>query len=174
MATKDKGKAAISVSKYSAPDRAILFSFYNHPQPLWVWADGTSISLEKLNLHVDDEWRIKANIKREVSNPKEGVRKKGQEPEPPKPCRGERLLEWTWFISVWVPWLTTIWWPRPNLSSPRSTNYIVWALNVRTQHHFGVVTNFESLQLAPSVGKVCALAQAVDQESPSITSSSPL
>ena len=25
--------------------------------------------------------------------------------------------------------------------SPRSTNYIVWALNVRTQYHFGVVTN---------------------------------
>ena len=26
--TKDKGKAAI---EYSAPDRAMLFSFYNHP-----------------------------------------------------------------------------------------------------------------------------------------------
>ena len=32
----------------------------------------------------------------------------------------------------------------------------------------------ESLQLAPSVGKACALAKAVDRESPSITSSSPL
>ena len=53
MATKDKGKAAITAIKYSAPDRAILFSFYNHPQPLWVWADGTNISLGKLNLHVD-------------------------------------------------------------------------------------------------------------------------
>ena len=53
MATKDKGKAAITAIKYSAPDRAILFSFYNHPQPLWVWADGTSISLIKPNLHVD-------------------------------------------------------------------------------------------------------------------------
>ena len=69
MATKDKGKAAITAIKYSAPDRAILFSFYNHPQPLWVWADGTSISLEKLNLHVDVGGRVNANIKGEVSNP---------------------------------------------------------------------------------------------------------
>ena len=36
MATKDKGKAAITAIKYSALDRAMLFSFYNHPQPLWV------------------------------------------------------------------------------------------------------------------------------------------
>ena len=27
------------------------------------------------------------------------------------------------------------------LEHPRSTNYIVWTLNVRTQYHFGVVTN---------------------------------
>ena len=32
----------------------------------------------------------------------------------------------------------------------------------------------ESLQLVPSVGKACALAQVVDRESPSITSNSPL
>ena len=36
VATKDKGKAAITAIKYSALDRAMLFSFYNHPQPLWV------------------------------------------------------------------------------------------------------------------------------------------
>ena len=53
MATKDKGKAAIIAIEYSTPDRTILFSFYNHPQPLWVWADGTSISPRKPNLHVD-------------------------------------------------------------------------------------------------------------------------
>ena len=53
VATKDKGKAAIIAIKYSAPDRAILFSFYNHPQLLWVWADKTSISPKKRNLHVD-------------------------------------------------------------------------------------------------------------------------
>ena len=53
ITTKDKGKAAITAVPYSAPDRTMLFSFYNHPQPLWVWADGTNISLGKLNLHVD-------------------------------------------------------------------------------------------------------------------------
>ena len=53
MATKDKGKAVITVIEYSESDRTMLFSFYNHPQPLWVWIDGTSISPEKTNLHVD-------------------------------------------------------------------------------------------------------------------------
>ena len=53
VATKNKGKAAITAIKYTAPDRAMLFSFYNHPQPLWVWADKTSISPKRLNLHVD-------------------------------------------------------------------------------------------------------------------------
>ena len=100
MATRDKGKAAITTIKYSALDRAMFFSFYNHPQLLWVWADGTSISPGKLNLHVDVGGRVKANIKREVSHPKKGVGKKGQKPEPPRPCRGERLLERTWFVSV--------------------------------------------------------------------------
>ena len=70
MVTKDKGKAVITAIKYSAPNRAMFFSFYNHPQPFWVWADGTSISPGKLNLHVDVGGRVKANIKREVSNPK--------------------------------------------------------------------------------------------------------
>ena len=69
MATKDKVKAAITTIKYFAPDRAMLFSFYNHPQPLWVWTDGTSIGPGKLNLHVDVGGRVKANIKEEVSNP---------------------------------------------------------------------------------------------------------
>ena len=50
---KDKGKAVITAIEYSAPDRAMLFSFYNHPQPLLVWVDGTSMSPRKLNLHVD-------------------------------------------------------------------------------------------------------------------------
>ena len=67
MATKDKGKAVITAIKYSAPDRAMFFSFYNHPQPLWVWADGTSISHRKLNLYVDVGGRVKASIEREVS-----------------------------------------------------------------------------------------------------------
>ena len=49
LMTKDKGKTALIAIQYSAPDRAIPFSFYNHPQPLWVWADKTSISLGKSN-----------------------------------------------------------------------------------------------------------------------------
>ena len=53
VATKNKGKVAITAIKYSVLDRAMLFSFYNHPQPLWVWADKTSIGPLKPNLHVD-------------------------------------------------------------------------------------------------------------------------
>ena len=64
LATKNKGKAAITAIKYSAPDKAMFFSFYNHLQPLWVWADGTSISPETLNLHVDVGGRVKSSIKR--------------------------------------------------------------------------------------------------------------
>ena len=100
MATNDKGKAAITAIKYSAPNRAMHFSFYNHPQPLWLWADGTSISPGKLNLHVDIGGWVKANIKGEVNNPERGLGKKGQEREPPRPSRGERLLEQTWFNFV--------------------------------------------------------------------------
>ena len=48
------GKAALTAIQYSAPDRAIPCNFYNHPQPLWVWADGTSISLGMSILHVDE------------------------------------------------------------------------------------------------------------------------
>ena len=65
VATKDKGKTVITAIKYSTPDRAILFSFYNHPQPLWVWADRISISPRKLNLHVDVGGRQRASIKGE-------------------------------------------------------------------------------------------------------------
>ena len=72
VATKDKGRATITAIKYSAPDRAILFIFYNYPQPLWVWADRISISPKKLNLHVDVGGRIKASIKGEGSKPKKG------------------------------------------------------------------------------------------------------
>ena len=76
MATKDKRKAIITAIKYSAPDKAMLFSFYNHPQPLWVWVDRTSISPRKLNLHVDVGGRVNASIKREVSNPEKGLGKR--------------------------------------------------------------------------------------------------
>ena len=78
MATKNKGKTAITAIKYSALDKAMLFSFYNHPQPLRVWADGTSISPRKLNLHVDVGGRVKASIKKEVNNPEKGLGKKAK------------------------------------------------------------------------------------------------
>ena len=92
VATKDKEKATITAIKYSAPDRAMLFSFYNHSQPLWIWADRTSISPRKLNLHVDVGGRVKASIKRRRKQSRKGDWDEGQEPESPKPCRGESLL----------------------------------------------------------------------------------
>ena len=89
MATKDKGKAAITAIKYSAPDRAMFFIFYNHPQPLWVWVDGTSINPGKLNLHVDVGGRVKASIKRKEKQ----FRKKGDvsSPMPLNPKKGRRI-----------------------------------------------------------------------------------
>ena len=78
MATKDKRKVAITAIKYSELVRVMFFSFYNHPQPLWIWADGTIISLGKLNLHVDVGKGVKANIKGKVSSPDEGLGKKAK------------------------------------------------------------------------------------------------
>ena len=80
LATKDKGKAAITAIKYSAPDRAMFFSFYNHSQPLWVWADRTSISPGTLNLHVDVGGRKKASIKRKDKQFREGEDKSSPRP----------------------------------------------------------------------------------------------
>ena len=80
VATKDKGKTTITVIKCSAPDRVMLFSFYNYPQPLWVWADKISINPRKLNLYVDVGGRGKASIKGEGSSPEKrrGTRAKNQ------------------------------------------------------------------------------------------------
>ena len=87
VVTKDKGKATITAIKYSVPDRAMLFSFYNRPQPLWLWADKTSINPRKLNLHVDVGGKEKASIKRkekqlsrggDISSPRPLNPKKGK------------------------------------------------------------------------------------------------
>ena len=43
------GKATLTAIQCSAPDRAAFFGFYNHPQRLWVWIDGTSINLGRFN-----------------------------------------------------------------------------------------------------------------------------
>ena len=100
VATKDKGKATIIAIKDSAPDRVMLFSFYNHSQLLWVWADRTNINPRKLNLHVDVGERVKASIKRRRKQFRKGDWDEGQEPEPPKLCRGESLLRLARFTPV--------------------------------------------------------------------------
>ena len=108
--TKNKGKTAIIAIKYYAPDRTMLFSFYNHPQLLWVWADGTSINPKKMNLHVDVHGRGKSQYKRRgrtiETQRKKGIRRtlsssdEVQGPEPTRPCRGASLLGYTQFTSM--------------------------------------------------------------------------
>ena len=100
VATKDKGNATITAIKYSTLDRAILFSFYNHFQPLWVWADRTSINPRKLNLYVDVGGMVKASIKRRRKQSRRGDWDEGQELEPPRPCRGENLFGQAQFTLV--------------------------------------------------------------------------
>ena len=51
---KDKGKVAITVIQHSAPNRTILFSFYNHPNHFGYGLMGQVSVLEKSILHVDE------------------------------------------------------------------------------------------------------------------------
>ena len=51
----------------------------------------------------------------------------------------------------------TIWWPRPSLLNPRSTNDIVWAFSRVNPTQLDSL-RIVSLQLAPSVGKAYVLA----------------
>ena len=90
VVTKDKGKATITAIKYFAPDRAMLFSFYNHPQPLWVWADRISINPKKLNVHVDLGGKEKASIKRKEKQ----LRRGGDisSPRPLNPKKGRIII----------------------------------------------------------------------------------
>ena len=46
---KISGKATLIAIQCSAPDRAIFFSFINHPQQFWDWTDGTNVSLVKVD-----------------------------------------------------------------------------------------------------------------------------
>ena len=73
-----KGKLPL-LHKCSVPNRAMLFSLYNHSQRLWERADGTSISTMNLNLHVDVGGRGEASIKWRARDNLKGV-----EPLPPK------------------------------------------------------------------------------------------
>ena len=92
ITTKDKGKDALIAIQYSAPDRAILFSFYNHPQPLYVWVDGTSIRLGNVDPTRGRWIKDTGQYKKKSKDPKEVAGKNGQKPEPPSPPPGERLL----------------------------------------------------------------------------------
>ena len=53
-----------------------------------------------------------------------------------KDSRGEENL--TWYEPHEKP---TIWWPRPNLSNPRSTNDIVWVFLRATPNCYGSLRN---------------------------------
>ena len=69
---------------------------------------------------------------------------------------------------------TIVWCPRPNLSNPRSTNDIVWSLFTCEPNTVQVRYKIVSLQLAPSVGRACVLAQAVGRESSFVISNNQL
>ena len=141
--------------KYSTPDRVILFSFYNHPQLLWVWADKTSISPKKRNLHVDVWERGKASIKGGGSSQKDGGRSSPgplnpkakriirtlsssdevQGPKPLRPCREKVLLD-----TLGSPLCNYCeHHDQPQSSDqgltfqPTLNKFIVWAFYVRTQ-----------------------------------------
>ena len=142
VVTKDKGRATITAIKYSAPDRVIFFSFYNHPQLLWVWVDRTSISPRKLNLHVDVGGRLKASIKGEGNKPKKGgtmVKNWSH------PGRAEDKTFLGKYGSLMCDYHKHHNQPLSGDLSlafqPTLYKFIVWAFNVRTQYQFGIVTS---------------------------------
>ena len=135
----------------------MLFSFYNHPQPLWVWADRASISPGKLNLHVDVERGVKANIKGKISSPEKRLGKKAKNQSLPDRIEekdsssehGLLLYEHHGCPSISDQGLT--------LQSHALQMILFGPFYVRTQYHFGSL-QIESLQLAPSVERACVLA----------------
>ena len=142
MATKDKGKAAITAIEYSAPDKTMLFSFYNHPQPLWVWADRTSISPGKSNLHVDVRWGVQANIKGEVSNPKRRLRKKAKNQSLPDRIE-EKDSSSEHGLILYEHHDQPPFGDQALAFQAHALQIILFGLfNARTQYHFGVVTNW--------------------------------
>ena len=158
MAIKDKEKVAITAIKYSAPDRAILFSFYSHPQPLWVWADGTSISPRKLNLHVDAGGRVKASIKREVSNPEKWLGKRPRTRASQAQAMPRRKTSWANLVHHEHHDQPLS--GDPSLSAHALQILLFGPLTSEPNTSLGSL-QIESLQLAPSVGKTYVLAQAV-------------
>ena len=85
--------------------------------------------LEDLTLHVVEGQWTRANIKEKASNLETWLGKMAKNQSLPvhlqeKGSRGEDNL--TLYEHYEKP---TIWWPRPSLSNPRSTNDIVWAFS---------------------------------------------
>ena len=99
---KYPGKVALTAIQCSAPDRTAFFGFYNHPQRLWVWADGTSISLGRFNPTRGRRTANTGQYKRENKWPREEAGKNGQKPEPPSPPPGEGLQRWRKLNLVWT------------------------------------------------------------------------
>ena len=52
----------------------MLFSFYNHSQPLQVWADRTNLNPRKWSLHVDTRRWVNASIKGKENQWRRGSR----------------------------------------------------------------------------------------------------
>ena len=68
--------------------------FYNHPQRLWVWTDGTSINFGKFKPTRGRRTASTGWYKRKSKWSVERTGKNGQKPEPPSPPPGERLQGW--------------------------------------------------------------------------------
>ena len=77
-------KAANTVVWSPASDRPILqimlFNFFNHPQPLYVWIDRTGLYFKKWNLHMDTEREVNTSIKGKEGQGGRGSPKKKKKP----------------------------------------------------------------------------------------------
>ena len=99
-----------------------------------------------MSLHVDAGERVNVSIKskerqyRRVGGQPLSQTMESWKKEDNKNTKLHILLGWG---SITGATQTTVRWPRPSLSNLHSTNYIVWAFYVRTQHYLGVVTNWD-------------------------------
>ena len=141
MVTKDKRKVAITAIKYFASDRVILFNFYNHLQPFWVWTDGTSISPGKLNLHVDVGRGVKATIKGKISSPGRGLGKKAKNKSLPD-CIEENDSSSEHSLNLYEHYDQPPFGDQGLAFQIHALQIILFGhFYVRTQYYFGVVTN---------------------------------
>ena len=63
--------------------QTMLFNFFNHPQPLYVWIDRTGLYPKKQNLHVNTKREVNTSIKGKESQGGRGSleKKKSQKGE---------------------------------------------------------------------------------------------